>query len=541
VTQRRNNELWAFVPPAILPHLPSQYPATHQVLLDGVPVVKDVVAMANPLAVGSDYKFKLERTVADAQAGTGTWRTILVQSFGAERPGYFAMDVTDPIAVEGDPSKGPRFLWQLTNDVHGHPLFGSGGTTPAITTVFIGNKEVAVAVLPGGRGSPGGAGAGSGCARQTTDFSAIDTSSPWGQPRANVPCYTGAGTAARSLTIVRLDTGEIIKSFRRATSEIDLPVDRISVAKLDSPITGQPVAYPSGTGAVADRIFVGDHDGALWRVDLSSPNPASWQMTLFFDTFTSSLAGAYNAGQPIVTPPVVSVDLRGNLTINVSTGDQDAIGASSTMKNYVWSLTEEPVLFANGDVDSFKSKVNWYRELTGGERVTGPLVLFNSSLFFSTFKPPAAGSPVCSVGTSAVWGMHYLTGPLGAGGVPAKNVGGAPTQALGGQLFILASNLLGQDNAAIFGVSLAQTPTCSTSDDSEIDQYLGYGTGRAITEVTPGTFQLVMHTGSVGPSAGGGPVSGVSSPSGSDANAVAIDLPTPPTSSRIDSWAAIVE
>src|SRR5690606_11522683 len=112
---------------------------------------------------------------------------------------------------------------------------------------------------------------------------------------------------ARSLTIVRLDTGEVVMRFRRnAEDELPaLPADKVLAATLDSPITGTPAAYPFGPGAVSDRIFVGDQDGALWRVDTSSDDPTEWAMTLFFDTFskhpavgTPAEAGA--AGRPIV-------------------------------------------------------------------------------------------------------------------------------------------------------------------------------------------------------------------------------------------------
>src|SRR5690606_21535473 len=44
VDELTNNELWAFIPPAVLTGLQTQYPGSHQVLLDGVPVIKDVVA-----------------------------------------------------------------------------------------------------------------------------------------------------------------------------------------------------------------------------------------------------------------------------------------------------------------------------------------------------------------------------------------------------------------------------------------------------------------------------------------------------------------
>jgi type IV pilus assembly protein PilY1 len=531
-----NNELWAFTPPAILPQLPSQYPFTHQVLLDGVPVIKDVVATENPLAPAGAYKFKLQRTLADARAGAGTWRTILLQSFGAERPGYFAVDITDPVAVAGDPNKGPRFLWQLTTDSAGNPLFGLGGVTPVITTVFIGGQEVAVAVLPGGRGGPGGAGSGSGCDRATTDFSTIESGYA---PRTKVPCYSGSALTARSLTIVRLDNGQIVQTFRRSAGEVSLPSALVNVSKIDSPITGQPVAFPADAGAVADRLFVGDQDGTLWKVDLSSSTPSDWKMTLFFDAYAKASSPAYNVGQPIATPPILSVNDRNQITVNLSTGDQDALGAAPSMLNYVWSLTERPVASLNGDTGSFKTTVNWYKVLEAGERVTGPMVLFNSMLFFSTFRPT---SGTCSVGESVIWSMDYLR--------PASSVdsGGAPTGAFAGidpsaVSLSVDDQLLGlqagdpSQRAAVFGVSLVQKPTCRVNDATAINQYLGYGSHTALTDVTPGGFQLMFHIGSATAS---GSVPGVSQSSG-NANALALDLPAPQSFSRVDSWAAIVE
>src|ERR1043165_3034805 len=81
----KQNELWAFVPPAILPQLPRQYPFTHKALLDGAPQVLDVVATEgtdpNNLA-----QMKFERTHDDSLKGLGTWRTVLLQSFGTQSP-----------------------------------------------------------------------------------------------------------------------------------------------------------------------------------------------------------------------------------------------------------------------------------------------------------------------------------------------------------------------------------------------------------------------------------------------------------------------
>src|SRR5688572_14894067 len=133
-------------------------------------------------------------------------------------------------------------------------------------------------------------------------------------------------------------------------------------------------------------------------------------MNLFFDTYPASYGSdpafpnAYNDGQPLQLAPVLSVDGAGDVTVNVATGDQDTIGASSTMKNFIWSLTEKTA----SDRTTATSQVNWFKALTGGERVVGPMALFNSALYFASYAPPGASDSVCSNGTSKVWGMHYI-------------------------------------------------------------------------------------------------------------------------------------
>jgi len=113
----------------VLPVVRTQYPKTPAVLLDGIPIVKDVVSQD----VGSSTRF--ERVQSDALTGSGKWRTVLLQSFGEGHVngGYFAVDVTKPDRAA---DHAPKFLWQLTRDASGLPLFGNGGT-PLITTIFL--------------------------------------------------------------------------------------------------------------------------------------------------------------------------------------------------------------------------------------------------------------------------------------------------------------------------------------------------------------------------------------------------------------------
>jgi type IV pilus assembly protein PilY1 len=544
IDSKKNNELWAFIPPEVLPHIYVSYPYTHQLLLDGVSVVKDVIARK----VGAGYT--LDRSQADSSAlSNATWRTILVQSFGSQYPGYFALDITnpDPTMTIDSQAGGPRFLWQITSDANGAPLFGTGGATPIITTVDIDEfgtgdiREVAVAVLPGGSAGAGGAGTGGGCARATP--TSVLGSSKFGSysPRGFVPCYT-TDLGARSLTIVRLDTGKIIRTFRRSKTELPSAIQpSVSEAPLDSPITGEPVAFPTDVGSIAERIFVGDQDGTLWKADVSNKAPDQWTMSLFWDAFPnvsihSQGVGTWNGGQPIATAPLLSVDANNNLTIAVSTGSQGNLGAAPGMLNYVWSLRDLP------DASHvFSPDLLWVEQLLDGERVTGPMSLFNSYLYFSTVTPPAANTACKSTNGARVWGMHYLTPRDGEGTTTAaavRDVGGLPAPFIKANFnstnqYVTDTELLGtsaQNQAVIYGVTVAQVPTCYTTDTAS--DALG---GTKISNVNPGKFQLLVQTGAA--SLGTGGQAEAAAPPG----AVAITLPSLATPARVEAWAALVE
>lgn len=527
VDKDENNELWAFVPPAVLPSIKSQYPPAHQTLLDGVPVVGDVIAVEDPPNSG---KYKFERSKADAQGGKGQWRTILVQSFGGNRGGYFAVDITDPVvpADPMDPQKGPKFLWQLTEADDGKPLFGRGGATPLITTLFFddggGAKEVAVAVLPGGEDPDPPAGGSEN--RKNATPADVDSRFP---VRSKIPKYENDDDshAARALTVVRLDSGEVIRTFRADKSKAGAlnSAGRALEVDIDSPITGIPVAFPGTTGAVSDRIFVGDQDGTLWRVDLASTNPDNWKMNLFFDAYSGE---NWDDGHPIATPPVLSVDLKGNVTVAFSTGEQDTLLAQNGVKNFAYSILEQP----NAAQTSHESHANWFVLLKDGERVTGPMSLFNGALFFTSYMPESGSGQACGNGSSRVWGMDYVLPKTPGNNVSDLADGGKPRLPDSGSFvqYIDNTSTTLQKAGIVFGVGVTQMPSC-TQESLNTDTFFGTGTSKhtSITSITPGKFQLVMHA------------SKGSDTTGGQSQRIVVDLPSPPSTSRIDSWAALVE
>jgi type IV pilus assembly protein PilY1 len=514
VDSEENNELWAFIPPAVLPKLKLQYPNTHKVLLDGVPIIKDVVATKvgeGDAAVLTGY----ERIEADAQAGIGFWRTLMVQSFGEGviDGGYFALDITEPDRVT---DQQPTFRWQLTHDKSDQPLFGLGGT-PLITTVFINDgegvpHEIAVAVLPGGNGAPGSG------SSSTPATIVMDTKPEDFKTTRDVRAYPGA-LPARSLTIVRLDNGEILRTFRPNTTGTTIKSDVLTATDIPSPITGQPKAYPDLTGAVADRIFVGDRDGRLWRVDVSSQDPEDWEMKIFYDAFEDETD--VEKGQPVFLPPVISVDDVGDVTVAFATGNQEL----DNTNNRVISLTERL-----NDENEFYAHVNWIQKLDSSDRVTGPMVLFNRALYFAVSHPPATTGVTCDVGNSKVYGVHYIESSDFEEATekeedPDPTTGPAPAPDA-------TSLVIASQPGLVFGVSLEQEPTCaSAAEVIEGNDSFGYGEVKMSTEIHPGKYYLTFEAS--GNDTGGSDSRGVLE--------VRKELDSPKLAVTFQSWAVVYE
>jgi type IV pilus assembly protein PilY1 len=554
-----NNERWSMLLPAVMPNLLSSFPAADKFLLDGRPIVKDVV---------------WDRTQGTVGAGTA-WHTTLVASFGPQQLGYYALDVTNPAfnsMPSGEPSTGPTgpvFLWQLTKmPSTNQALFGPGGATPAITTVFanVDNTvphEIGVAILPGGGllsppKTPAGNAAG--CTRDIVqrnlgsagEATVPSTASPSYKYRSAVRCWGGTGAyadpvAGRSVSVVRIDTGEVLRVFMRKADTSALPNDtllnanptRIIDTPLDSPMTGTPAVYPSDVGADATKFFIADQDGTIWKFDLSDPNPSNWTGKLFLDLYNQTAdtsSTAWNEAEPVSVPLVSSLDPAGEVVVHAATGSLDQFDTSGL--NFVYSITEK--VQTQGSVSSLRASVNWYMDsasgttaMDPGERVAGPMTVFDGTLYYMTFDAYTAASS-CSPGWAKLYGRDYImanptTGAPSAGGVNHLSSTLAPNG-----LWARADALphdpgVSLQGKVIPGVAVQQTTACVSVGTAASDQYVPGAMHATPSSMTAGTYSLVAQVGTANPT------------NGQTVETVKLALPTPIEPTVINSWAAVTE
>jgi type IV pilus assembly protein PilY1 len=564
----KNNELWSFIPPAAMPNLIRNFPSAHNILLDGPPVVKDTI---------------YQRTTATSAAD---WHTTLVAGFGGGGPGYYAVDVTDPeITTRGAHSftpghastnggttayaakTGPHFLWQITDT----SLFGETSATPAITTVFANPgdgtvREIGVAILPGGGTTP----ASGACPRSpntsltgTAQKKTLATPTATGYaPNLTVRNWAAGGCLSpvrgRSLNVVRLDTGEVIRSFMRADSSYEPMTEaptalltansgangtntagyryigRVIDTPLDSPMTGTPLVYPNDVGAIGQKIFVSDADGTMWRFDISNSDPNQWYGEIFLDAFNANAAAAVGKSSdasfptlgrsPIAVTPVIAPGRDGNLTIELGTGDQNQIGAINTYPNFVYATSESVQTDTSTSVTKLRAQVNWFKPLLTGEMITGPAAVFDGTFYFASFAPPTVGGASCGGGTARLWGMDFMTkfdlADVAKGGFarlndPA-NASATPTQ------------FADVGSTIVPGIVVSASLSCATAGTAATDEYVPNATHSTTGNISPATYSLMAQVGSPGGSSG-------------VVQTISRNLIAPRTSTIVDSWASIVE
>lgn len=555
----QNNEMWSFFPPAVLQHLDNNFNSGGANLLDGTPVIADVPGISD--AKDPKVAPRFERT---ANTTTVNWHRVLVASGGAAAAGgfYYALDITDPTK--------PSFLWQISTDGSGHQLFGSNPPAPVITSVTLlknmTSTQVPVAILAGGGGTVQTCkSAVTTTATSTADVNDAANNNPSNRGGASfkisgmtpppLRCWgyspridgTGSGNndgviTGATLTVVRLDTGEVIAHFMGQdghNSSASRSGALFVGQPFTAPLTGAPIAYPSDTGQVAQRVYVGDADGQLWRVDLSDINPLNWGVTLAWDSYIDNKSASRDG---IYLPPLVTRDPMGNTVLVVATGEQNMLTAQNT-DNRLWSLTETPL--------NFKTSQNWEIAYAPNQgHVVGQMALFNDVLYFSTYQPLGAfpitgggsgsgsayangsGSPEQNITCTAGSGNACANGQANLGAVDYRRPSptmGLPYGRFGTNIYAGASV---NDGSVIFGVSTTELPSCGGSATTS-DPY--FGTHTQVTNANTSEYRIMWQVGSgSGLTASGVRNEGVQGMQN-------MTIPPPGQSTRFDSWATIVE
>ncbi|WP_295393072.1 PilC/PilY family type IV pilus protein [uncultured Thiodictyon sp.] len=300
-TSTAGNEILAYVPSAVFPRV-----VTTSTSLD--PLCTNLTASppttycpnVSYLAAQSynkNHRYFVDGSpmVADADMGTGDWRTVLVGSLGGGGKGYYALDISDP-ATFSEGSAANLLLWEF-GDADDSDMGNVFNLSPSTADSRQAKQIVRVCT----------AGTASSC-----------TSSRWAVVLGN-GYRTGGGAVLYVAFIGAGSDGHLSSDgFVKITAAA-------AMTAVDNGLS-TPVPIDSDGDGYADTVYAGDLQGNLWKF-LIGPNASDVSVT---DTATAKVAfsgaplfvaqGPTGSRQPIVAPPEVIFHDLGGQMLFIGTG-----------------------------------------------------------------------------------------------------------------------------------------------------------------------------------------------------------------------------
>lgn len=319
----------------------------------------------------------------------GSWRTILLGSLGGGGKGVYALDVSDP-----DGFSASDVMWEFTSADDAN----MGVAIPNPTIARLANNKW-VAIVANG--------------------------------------YNSGGNA--KLFILDLETGAVIR-------EIDTGVSGDNGLSTPAPVDVD-------ADRITDFVYAGDLRGNMWKFDLTSSNPASWNVAFSSGGVPAPLYTACSSDpctganyQPITARPEVGISPPAGYFVYFGTGRYFADGDNGigTGANTVYAIRDtnekgattlvlptagrsalvrqevlnEQLINFDGQVEGVRVTTNnpiendddgWYIDLpTSGERQVSTPILRGGKIIFTTVIP--SGDECSAGGESWLMELDALSG-----------------------------------------------------------------------------------------------------------------------------------
>lgn len=305
----------------------------------------------------------------------------------------YALDVSDPV--------NPKFLWKATST----QLCNSSGCTATSAYAEIGQSWSRVQI--------------------TTINASSDPVAIFGAGYDNtiedVDPVVGTDSKGRGIFVVDAVTGVLI--WQAGPSPTGATTN-VTVAAMTHSIPSDVTIYDSNRDGFADRLYVGDTGGNIWRVDINDADPTKWGVTEL-----ASIDSATSSGKRkfLFQPDVVfNNDSNGTFdAVLIGSGDREHPFNSATTNRFYMikdthSLTETAGFTTHTESDlydatsnlvqvgtaaqqasaaaSLKAASGWFITLASGEEVTGSAITAAGSTVFNTNQPSPASSTSCTAG-----------------------------------------------------------------------------------------------------------------------------------------------
>jgi Tfp pilus tip-associated adhesin PilY1 len=359
---------------------------------------------------------------ADAWLGDGSgsdttkeaseWATVVVSGLREGGPGYMALDVSDPGAVDGDAhGPYPLLLWEFT-----HSLLGESWSEPVITRVKVEGASSS--------GDHCGYDDGEGDCREqwVAIFGAgyERTADPNHFTYVDDPNSLQWSNVGKAIFMVALDTGEVL-----AQVQFDPTGDADGTGAMKYALPSNPAVLDVDFDGFADVVYIGDLGGQVWKWDIHEVGADAdadglldnWSAGVFFRSDPETLDGGQLHYRSFFSPPAATF-VNGQLTLAFGSGEREDLrwggdeDASTDENNRFYVVKDPDPIGANAfvavtseadmsasDVTSLAadpdlSDAGFYFTLPDGEKFVTDVTIFAGLVIVASYQP-AQGNDVC--------------------------------------------------------------------------------------------------------------------------------------------------
>ena len=335
----------------------------------------------------------------DTTQDPSEWKTIVM--CGERRGGshYFALDITD--------TQDPQWLWEWTDST-----LGQTWSTPVMGKINIGGYKRWFAFVGGGFNKE-------------------------------------SGNTGRAFYIVDVTNGDVLWKFTHTKMTTCLP--------------SAPTVIDRDNDGCIDYVYIGDIDGQLWKIDISSTNMADWTGYRIFYSL--------NKDQPFYYPPSCAFDEAGHLWLFFGGGDRDSVRDTS-LKNRFFGMRDNgqttPYTESNLKDVTGVGTVNengWYLTFVRNEKCISRSVVFGGIVYFTTYEP-LFDDPCIALGKARLYRVVFTTG----------------------------KKREGEEISEEIGEGLPSTPQITTTPGGDFAVVIGASRGEIISEKlpTPEAFKKII-------------------------------------------------
>jgi len=356
------SEIWGFVP--------SQFFSRFKRLRDNSPQISG--SAQKPYFIdGSVGIYQLDANSDGKLVAANGDKVYLYLTMRRGGPFLIALDVSDPAA--------PQFLWQRDVTSPGYGALGQTWSTPQVVKV----RGYGNPVLIMGAG-----------------YDATNED--------NLPATPDS--SGRGILVIDAFNGNVLWQAGAAPTGATF---NVAVAGMTYSMASDPAILDRDLDGYADRVYLPDTGGNVWRIDIGAASPANWTVSLL-----ASIAGSAPSGsRKFLYPPdvVYGQDANGPYdAVLIGSGDREhpfdtsvtnrfymfkdrktgssGIGQATITESDLYDATSNALQTANGTSltsaqNALSAAKGWMVTLAAGEKVVGGAVTVSGITYFNTNQP----------------------------------------------------------------------------------------------------------------------------------------------------------